>query len=63
MTDYELLINLKEKLKNNFDIKYIEIQCPKSKITLILSDSMCDFKFINENYIKGPREGFNEPFL
>jgi spore germination protein KA len=53
MTGNEMLVNIKKRLENNFDIKYRELQCIKGKITLVFADSICDSKFISE-YIIAP---------
>ncbi|MCY6484279.1 spore germination protein [Clostridium aestuarii] len=44
---------IKEKLKDNFDIKYRIIECTEGKIYVIFISDLCDSKFISE-YIISP---------
>jgi spore germination protein KA len=45
--------DIKEKLKNNYDVKYREIECTLGLIVGVFIDDMCDAKFISE-YIFNP---------
>lgn len=45
--------DIKEKLKNNFDVKYREISCKSGIIYLVFIENLCDVKFISE-YIIAP---------
>ncbi len=44
--------NLKEKLKDSFDVKYREIECSQGIIYAIYIDNLCDSKFISEYIIE-----------
>lgn len=44
---------IKQKLENDYDVKYREINCKSGKITLVFIDNLCDSKFISE-YIIAP---------
>lgn len=44
--------NLKEKLKDSFDIKYREVECFQGIIYAIYIDNLCDSKFISEYIIE-----------
>ncbi|MEL7597827.1 MAG: spore germination protein, partial [Clostridiaceae bacterium] len=44
--------NLKEKLKDSFDVKYREIECSQGIIYAIYIDNLCDSKFISEYIIQ-----------
>lgn len=45
--------DIKEKLNNNFDIRYREINCSKGIIDIVYIDNLCDSKFISQ-YIVTP---------
>lgn len=44
--------NLKEKLKDSFDVKYREMECSQGIIYAIYIDNLCDAKFISEYIIE-----------
>lgn len=49
----ETFVNrIKERLKNNFDIKYREINLTNGKVYLVFVDNLCDSKFISEYIIE-----------
>lgn len=45
--------DIKEKLCNNFDIKYREIKCSKGIIYIVYVENLCDLNFISQ-YIVAP---------
>jgi spore germination protein KA len=53
---------IKERLKDNFDVKYRNIETTKGMITLIFIDNLCDSKFISE-YIITPLSKTNITIL
>jgi spore germination protein len=42
---------IKDKLNNNFDVKYRTVENSKGKITIIFIDNLCDSKFISDNIL------------
>lgn len=43
---------IKERLKDNVDLKYREIDLKQGKVYLVFIDNLCDSKFISENIIE-----------
>ncbi|MCY6959730.1 spore germination protein [Clostridium brassicae] len=48
----QYISHIKEKLKDSFDVKYRELECPEGIITIIYIDNLCDSKFISEYVIQ-----------